>query len=92
LQSGAGAVRVHDGIATASLTDAAAVAAAFNTEFAITASAGQDAILVIHDVAGTRFSAWQYVEGPGAEIQAGELSLIALVSTDEVAYYPLEFL
>ena len=82
---------VHDGIATASLTDAAAVAAAFNSEFAITASSGQDALLIIHDVAGTKFSAWQYVEGGGAEIQAGELTLIALVSTDQVAFDPVFF-
>lgn len=82
---------VHDGIATASLTDAAAVAAAFNTEFAITASVGQDAVLIIHEFAMTRFSAWQYVEGGGAEIQAGELTLIALVSTDQVAFDPVAF-
>ena len=55
--------RGGEGVTTANLGNAAAVSAAFNTEFAITAANGEDALLVINDTNGNSFSLWQWVSG-----------------------------
>ena len=61
----------NEGVANASLGSASLVAAEFNSEFAITASNGQDALLVINDTDANSFAVWQYVESTGgAEIAA----------------------
>ena len=65
-----------EGVTNANLGNAAAVAAAFNAEFAI--SGAGDALLVINDTDANGFSSWQYIEAGDAEIQTNELSLIAI--------------
>jgi hypothetical protein len=67
------------------LGNATAVATEFSAELAITASASQDALLVVNGTSGNAFSLWQYVEATGAaggagEISASELSLIGVFS------------
>lgn len=64
------------------LGNAAAIVAEFNSEFNITASMGQDALLVINDTDSSSFALWQYVEAGGAEIQVAELSLIGIFSAN----------
>ncbi|MDM0026337.1 peroxidase family protein [Variovorax saccharolyticus] len=66
-----------EGVTTANLGNAAAVATAFNNEFVITAANGEDALLVINDTGGgNSFSVWQWVQAGGGEITAGELTHI----------------
>ena len=65
-----------EGVTTANLGNAAAVSAAFNAEFVITAAAGEDALLVINDTNGNSFSLWQWVQAGGGETSAGEITLI----------------
>jgi hypothetical protein len=70
-----------EGVATGDLGNAGLVAAAFNSEFNITAAAGEDALLVINDTVGNSFSMWQWIQSAtGAEVDAAELSLIATVT------------
>jgi hypothetical protein len=62
------------------------VAGEFNNEFAITASNGQDALLIINDTDGNSFAVWQYAESTGgAEIAASELSLIGIFNANGAA-------
>jgi hypothetical protein len=76
----------NEGVANASLGSASLVAGEFNNEFAITASNGQDALLIINDTDGNSFAVWQYAESTGgAEIAASELSLIGIFNTDGAA-------
>ena len=71
-----------EGVASANLSNAGLVAAAFNTEFAITAADGEDALLVINDTDGNGFSVWHWVQAGGGEITAGELTLITNVTAN----------
>ena len=72
-----------EGVANASLTDPGLVAAAFDAEFNITASNGDDALLVINDTNANSASIWQYTESTGGgEISAGELTLVAVVNSN----------
>jgi hypothetical protein len=72
-----------EGVANASLRSASAVAAEFNSEFNIVASAGRDAVLVVNDTNANSFAVWQYVEnGITAEIQTNELTLIGLFNAN----------
>ncbi|MBJ2154272.1 peroxidase family protein [Variovorax sp. IB41] len=71
-----------EGVTTANLGNAAAVAAAFNSEFAITAANGEDALLVINDTNGNSFSLWQWVQAGGGETSAAELTLIGTFSAN----------
>ena len=73
-----------EGVANANLSSAAAVAAAFNAEFTITAADGEDALLVINDNNANSASMWQWVQATGgtAEIDAGELTLIGTVNAN----------
>ncbi len=71
-----------EGVTNANLTSAAAVAAAFNAEFNITAANGEDALLVINDTNANSASLWQWVQAGGGEISAAELTLIATVSAN----------
>jgi succinylarginine dihydrolase len=74
---------VNDGVTTANLSSANAVAAEFNSEFAITAGAGEATLLLINDTTGNSAAIWQYVEtGATAEIQIAELSMIALITAN----------
>ena len=61
---------------TANLGNAALVAAAFNSEFVITAANGEDALLVVNDTNGSSFSLWQWIQAGGGEVSAAELTLI----------------
>ena len=66
------------GVTAASLANATQVANAFNTNFWVAASAGQDAVLVINDTDANDFAVWQFREsGAQLGIQANELSLMA---------------
>ena len=71
-----------EGVSNGNLGNAAAIVAEFNSEFNITASMGQDALLVINDTDSSSFALWQYVEAGGAEIQVAELSLIGIFSAN----------
>ena len=59
-----------EGVANASLGNAALVSAAFNANFNITASNGEDALLVVNDTNGNGFSVWQWVQAGGGETSA----------------------
>ena len=65
-----------EGVTNANLGNATAVAAEFNSEFAI--SGAGDALLVINDTDANSFAVWQYVEAGTAEVQAGELTLVGI--------------
>jgi VCBS repeat-containing protein len=71
-----------EGVATANLGNAAAVAAAFNAEFNMISSssgANDDALLVINATDSTSFSVWRYIEtATPNSIQASELTLIGI--------------
>ncbi|MFO1171071.1 MAG: cadherin domain-containing protein [Hyphomicrobiaceae bacterium] len=67
-----------EGVTNALLNSASSVAAAFNTEFAISGSG--DAVLVINDTDLNGFSVWHYVEAGTSEIQAAELTLVGVFS------------
>ena len=56
-----------EGVISANLGSAAAVATAFNNEFTITAANGEDALLVVNDTNGNSFSAWQWIQAGGGE-------------------------
>ena len=59
------------------------MAGEFNAEFAITAASGEATLLVINDTNANNAAVWQYVEdGATAEIQATELTLIALINAN----------
>jgi hypothetical protein len=73
---------LNEGVVTADLSNATAVAAEFNREFAITSVVGDDALLVIKATDSNNFSVWQYIEAGTAEIQANELTLIAVFSAN----------
>ncbi|HKU93797.1 MAG TPA: VCBS domain-containing protein, partial [Vineibacter sp.] len=76
----------NEGVGNASLGSASAVAAEFNSEFAITSSNGQDALLVVNDTDGNGFAVWQYTESTGgAEISAAELTLIGVFQANGTA-------
>jgi Ca2+-binding RTX toxin-like protein len=65
-----------EGVTTANLGSAAAVSAAINAEFALTAANGEDALLVINDTDGSSFSLWQWIQAGDGETAAAELTLI----------------
>ncbi len=67
-----------EGVTTANLGSAAAVAAAFNAEFAITAATGEFTMLVVNDTNGNSFSVWDFAQADGGEISAGELLLLGI--------------
>ena len=67
-----------EGVGNTSLVNAVAVSAAFNANFTITASNGEDALLVVNDTNGNDFSAWQWVQAGGGETAADELTLIGV--------------
>lgn len=73
---------VGEGVTTANLGNAAAVSAAFNAEFVITAANGEDALLVINDTDANSFSLWQWIQAGGGETSSGELTLIAIVTAN----------
>lgn len=74
-----------EGVTTANLTNATAVAAAFNAEFVITAANGEDAVLVVNDTNGNSFAVWQWIQAGGGETSASELSLIGLFTANGTA-------
>ena len=71
-----------EGVTTANLGSAAAVATAFNNEFAITAANGRDALLVVNDTNGNNFSAWQWIQAGNGETSAAELTLIGVFNAN----------
>lgn len=71
-----------EGVASADLADATAVAAAFNSEFVITAADGEDALLVINDTNANKLSFWLWTQVGGGEIDAAELQLIGVVTSN----------
>ena len=76
----------NEGVTNANLGNTTIVAAEFNAEFAITASVGQDALLVVNDTDSNSFAVWQYVEdGTTAEIQVSELALIGVFNANAAA-------
>jgi Ca2+-binding RTX toxin-like protein len=75
----------NNGVVSGQLISAAAVAAEFNAEFAITAAIGESTLLFINDNNANQngTAVWQYVEsGVTAEIQAGELTLIGIINAN----------
>jgi hypothetical protein len=74
-----------EGVTNANLGNAAAVSAAFNAEFVITAAAGEDALLVVNDTNGNSFSLWQWVQAGGGETSAGEITLIGIFNANAAA-------
>jgi Ca2+-binding RTX toxin-like protein len=82
-----------EGVSTANLGSAAAVATAFNNEFNITAANGEDALLVINDTnGGNSFALWHWMQANGGEIAATELTRVgtftanATVTTDNFVF------
>ncbi len=71
-----------EGVAGSNLGNAALVAAAFNSEFDITAANGEDALLVINDTDGNSFAVWQWVQAGNGETSAAELTLIGTFSAN----------
>ncbi|MFO1171401.1 MAG: cadherin-like domain-containing protein [Hyphomicrobiaceae bacterium] len=71
-----------EGVTTANLTSASAVAAAFNAEFVITASNGEDALLVVNDTNANSFAVWQWIQAGGGETSAAELTLVGLFTAN----------
>jgi hypothetical protein len=72
-----------EGVTNANLRSASAVATEFNAEFNITASAGQDALLVVNDTNANSFAVWRYTEsGASPEIQSGELLFVGLFNAN----------
>jgi hypothetical protein len=72
----------NEGVIGANLDNAAAVATEFNAEFAMNAANGEATLLVINDTNGNDAAVWQYLENGGAEIQAAELTLIAIINAN----------
>jgi hypothetical protein len=59
------------------------VANEFNAEFNITASSGQDALLVVNATSSNNFAVYSYLEsGSRAEIQGTELTLIGVFNAN----------
>ena len=87
------ALLLTNGVATADLSSAALVSAAFNTEFVIGGTAnGEDALLVVDASDGTNFSVWQWVQAGGGETSAAELTLIGtFTSNAQVAANNFDF-
>jgi Ca2+-binding RTX toxin-like protein len=73
---------LNNGVTTANLGVAASVAAAFNAEFAITASNGEDGLLVVDASDGNNFALWQWIQAGGGETDASELSLIGIFQSN----------
>ncbi len=71
-----------EGVTTANLGNAAAVSAAFNAEFNITAANGEDALLVVNDTNANSFSLWQWTQAGGGETAAAELALIGIFTAN----------
>ena len=82
-----------EGVTSATLGSAAAVATAFNKEFAITAANGEDALLLVNDTNGNSFSAWQWIQARGGETSGSELTLIGtFVSNATVGTASFDFI
>ncbi len=83
-----------EGVLNGDLLRATTVANEFNAEFNITASSGQDALLVVNATNSNRFAVYSYLEsGNGAEIQGTELRLIGVFdSNGDVATSQLNFI
>jgi Ca2+-binding RTX toxin-like protein len=71
-----------EGVTTANLGNAAAVATAFNNEFVITAANGEFTMLVVNDTDGNSFSVWDFAQADGGEISAAELLLLGTFSAN----------
>ncbi|MGB4066538.1 MAG: hypothetical protein WBK08_00770, partial [Nitrospira sp.] len=72
-----------EGLANKDLTKATVVANEFNAEFNVTASSGQDALLVVNATNSNNFALYSYLEsGSGAEIQGTELTLIGVFNSN----------
>ena len=71
-----------DGVTTANLGNAAAVATEFNAEFALTAANGEQTLLVINDTNNNSAAVWQWIQAGGGEIAAAELTLIAIINAN----------
>ncbi len=74
-----------EGVALGSLGSASSVAAAFNTEFVITAANGEDALLVVNDTNANSFAIWQWIQAGGGETSAAELTLIGIFGANGTA-------
>ena len=74
-----------EGVANASLGNAALVSAAFNANFNITASNGEDALLVVNDTNGNGFSVWEWIQAGGGETSQNELTLVGTFSGNATA-------
>ena len=72
----------NEGVTNGNLGNATAVATEFNAEFSMNAGIGEATLLVIEPTNGNSASVWQYLENGGTEIQAGELTLIAIVNAN----------
>ncbi|MEA2780690.1 MAG: hypothetical protein QOK29_2234 [Rhodospirillaceae bacterium] len=81
LLTGAGS----EGVTNANLGNAAAVAAAFNLEFNITAANGEDALLAINDTDANSFALWQWIQAGGGEITDTELTLVGIFQANATA-------
>jgi Ca2+-binding RTX toxin-like protein len=71
-----------EGVVSADVANAAAVAAAFNAELDIAATDGQDALIVVNDTDANKFSVWLWTQANGGEIDAAELQLIGVVTSN----------
>ena len=68
-----------EGVTNAQLRSASAVATEFNAEFNISATNGQDALLVVNATDSDSFALWQWVQtGGNLEIDQAELTLIGV--------------
>lgn len=72
-----------EGVQNLNLSNATLVAAAFNAEFNITASNGEDALLVVNDTNGNSASIWQWVQANGGELDAAELTYIGTINAND---------
>jgi Ca2+-binding RTX toxin-like protein len=69
----------NEGVTSANLNSAAAVATEFNAEFTLTAANGEATLLVINDIDTNDASVWRWIQAGGGEIAAGELTLIGYI-------------
>ncbi len=69
-----------EGTNNGGLTNATTVANEFNSEFAITGAG--DAFLVVNSTNGNNFAVWHYLEAGTAEIQAAELQLFGIFTSN----------
>ena len=72
----------NEGVSFANLTNATAVAAEFNAEFALTAADGEATLLLINDTDSNSAAIWQWTQAGGGEMAAGELTLIGVVNAN----------